>query len=377
MLIKYIFSKSTFATLIVTLYLILSFLFYVVERSNKPIISISLVLISFFSGFYTILQHKLSIHNNNKITLYIFFYLIIVTIGYLNKTFSIDSIYFLAAPAFAYFVSRSVINTRVLYLVLICIYSYLIKLSLSSSDGEELNLVFEMASRNVFSVIAITSTVLVYLISIKQNEIIYIWPAVITFLISVLSVGRSGIITSLFLLIGLIYIYINKRGLKFRLVMLFCILVPCIFIIILKYNEFIMIFDNIDTLSHLTKDGFESAERSEVLSSYLSNLNFLNFFTGVNYSNIFIFQHLEMNPHNSFIRFHYFTGIVSIIFFIYCFKASYYYFRSTKLVFIIFLTLLLRGWTDAIFFFSFYDFLIYLLIFQTNKFTKVNAQIHI
>jgi hypothetical protein len=377
MFIKYIFSKNTLANLIVTLYLILSFLFYVVERNNKPIISISLVLISFFSAFYTLFQHKLSIQNNNKIILYIFFYLLIVIVGYLNETFSLDSIYFLAAPAFAYFVSNNEFNTRLLYLVLICIYSYLIKLSLSSSDGEELNLVFESASRNVFSVIAITSTVLVYLITIKQNKLIYIWPAAITFLISVLSFGRSGIITSLILLLGLFFIYISKRGLKFRLVLLFFFLFPCIFFIGLKFNELCFFFDNFDKFEHLIVNGFESNERSEVLSSYFNNLNFLNFFTGVNYSNIFIFQHLEMNPHNSFIRFHHYAGFFSIIFFIYCLKALYSYFRSTKVVFFIFFALLLRGWTDAIFFFSFYDFLIYLLIFETNKFIKVNAQIHI
>lgn len=377
MFFKYIFSKNTFATLIVTLYLILSFLFYIVERSNKPIISISLVLISFFSGFYTILQHKLSIQNNNKITLYIFCYLLIVIIGYLNETFSIDSIYFLAAPAFAYFLSNNEVNIRILYLVLIYIYAYLIKTAFSYSDGEDLNFVFDTASRNVFSVIAITSTLLVYLISIKQNEIIYIWPAAITFLISVLSVGRSGIITSLFLLLGLFYIYISKRGLKFRLVLFFCILIPCIFIVVLKLNELSFFFDNLDQLKHLTEDGFESTERSEVISSYFNNLNLLNVFTGLNYSDIFILQHLEMNPHNSYIRFHHYVGFFSILIFFYCLRALYFYFRSTKLVFFIFLALLLRGWSDAIFFFSFYDFLIYLLIFQTNKFIRVNAQIHI
>jgi hypothetical protein len=201
-----------------------------------------------------------------------------VIVGYLNETFSLDSIYFLAAPAFAYFVSNNEFNTRLLYLVLICIYSYLIKLSLSSSDGEELNLVFESASRNVFSVIAITSTVLVYLITIKQNKLIYIWPAAITFLISVLSFGRSGIITSLILLLGLFFIYISKRGLKFRLVLLFFFLFPCIFFIGLKFNELCFFFDNFDKFEHLIVNGFESNERSEVLSSYFNNLNFLNFF---------------------------------------------------------------------------------------------------
>jgi hypothetical protein len=336
-----------------------------------------LVLISFFSAFYNLLNHKLSTQNKKIIILFIFFYLLIVVIGYLNNTFSIDSIYFLAAPAFAYFVANNEINTSVLYLVLICIFTYLIKSAYSYSDGEELNFVFESASRNVFSVIAITSTVLVYLISIKQNEIIYIWPSIITFLISVLSFGRSGIITSFFLLVGLFFIYISKRGLKFRLILLLCLLVSCIFFIGFNINELILFFDNFETLKHLTTDGFESSERSEVLSSYFDNLNFFNVFTGINYSDIFIFKHLEMNPHNSFIRFHHYAGFISIIIFFYCLKALYYYFRLAILVFCIFLALLLRGWSDAIFFFSFYDFLIYLLIFQTNKFIKVNAQIHI
>jgi hypothetical protein len=248
---------------------------------------------------------------------------------------------------------------------------------LSTGGGEEINDVFKMASRNVFSVIAITSTVLVYLISIKQNKIIYVWPALITFLISVLSVGRSGIITSLFLLLSLIYIYINNSGLKSRVSLFLFFLIPGLFFVIFNFNQIVLFLNTLEQLEHLVKDGFESAERSIVVYSYLNNLDYLTVFTGLNYADIFIFQHLEMNPHNSYISLHHYVGFVSIIIFIYILKSLYRYLRSTMIVFCIFLTLLVRAWSDTIFFFSFYDFFFYLLIFQSNIFIKHNVKIHI
>ena len=377
MRIKFIFSNHSFATLIVILYLILSFQFYLVERNIKVIISISLVLISFFSALYTILKYKLSVQNKNKALLIIFFYLIIITIGYFNKTISIDNIYILAAPAFAFFVAKNEFNIKALYVVLIFIYLYLIKYVLTSGGGEEINAVFEMASRNVFSVIAITSTALVYLISIKQNRIIHVWPAAITFLISVLSVGRSGIITSLFLLLSLIFIYVKNSGMKLRVTLLFYFFIPCLFFVIYNFNQIVFFLNTLEQLEHLVKDGFESAERSEVVFSYLYNLDYLTVFTGLNYADIFIFQHLEMNPHNSYISLHHYVGFFSIIIFIYILKSLFHYLRSTMIVFCIFLTLLLRAWSDSVFFFSFYDFFFYLLIFQSNFFIKHNVKIHI
>jgi len=376
MFMKNIFSRKTFVSLILACYMISSFYFYILERNFKPLITIFLVVLSFFSAFYTSLNTRDLFDKKDKVIMWVIIYCFIVLLGSLNNTFSIDSIYFLAAPCFAYFISKNEFNLKILYVTLIYIDVVLLKFVLFDS-GEELNFVFESASRNVFSVIAITNTALIYLVSIKEKKKIFMWPTIITLIISFLAMGRSGIITSLFLFIGVVYLYIKYKSLRYRLFFSLVFLTPIIFLVILNFSNLLLLINNFEAFQHLLQDGFESAERSQVLMSYIDNINFLNFFTGFDYSDVFIFEHLSMNPHNSYIRFHYYTGLLSIIILLKGFKVLYSYYKSSTLVFFIFSTLLLRGWSDSVFFFSFYDYLLFLLIFFSNIFTKKNAEIHL
>ena len=100
----------------------------------------------------------------------------------------------------------------------------------------------------------------------------------------------------------------------------------------------------------------------ELLVGYLANIDFYTLLIGFNYENLSIIQHLSMNPHNSFIRFHYLTGIFAIYIYYKLCRILIKYLISNRLLLVVLSVLLLRGWTDSLYFFSMYDFVIYYIL---------------
>ena len=113
--------------------------------------------------------------------------------------------------------------------------------------------------------------------------------------------------------------------------------------------------------------GLDYVERGVMLSNYLKNINLTNLFIGYNYNTDPYFIGWELNPHNSFIRLHYNFGFLAFIIVGIIFVSVFLALKKSFLVFILLLVLILRGFTDTIFFVSAFDYLFICIFFILNS----------
>ena len=127
----------------------------------------------------------------------------------IDNKLKFDILFLLAAPCFAYFLRDNIFNLRAITGVYIIIVLVLFQLTKNVS-GEELNSVLEDASRNIISVIVLINSVVLIILKNKQENRIIIWPSLISFIFSIIAIGRSGMICSFLLFIGVVFLYMRK-----------------------------------------------------------------------------------------------------------------------------------------------------------------------
>lgn len=365
--------QSFFNTFLLVIYVSLSVLFFVLDRGSKPYITVMIVLLSFASLLYgQIYKHVLFLNVRwAKVLMLAFFAGLCFQL--INGNFTLDLVYILAAPSFAYFVYKNKFDYNLIYgcYIVLCIYMFQLVLS---SSGEGLNSVFEDASRNTFSIIMLVSTVLLYIIAIKCDHKVNLWPALTTLVISTLAMGRSGIICSLLLFGGLGLECFKTMNTTKRLIWVLSLVMPLAFLSIVYVDTILAVIYNMDELEYLLNRGFESDERSGILEAYLERMNIVTIIIGYNYANIPIIEYFSLNPHNSYIRFHSYVGVVSIFFIGLFLKRMIPLYSRYRFLFLLSFVLLLRAWTDSVFFFSMYDFIIYLILFSSYSIFDKNVK---
>jgi len=203
-----------------------------------------------------------------------------------------------------------------------------------------------------------------YIEDYRRNGKIKLWPGLVSMLISLLMIGRGGIIASgllLFSVSSLKYYFENKIK-RLKLIVGSLLLVVALMIFFGSY--FIEFMGH--SLERFNKMGTVSTQRAFIFHEYMRLLtfDFKNFMFGFPLDD-YVFKLFDLNLHNSYLSLHYFLGGFGLIVIFLIFKCLFT--RGMLLYRCLLLVLLVRGVSDQIFFFSFNDVIIFYLIFLILK----------
>lgn len=224
----------------------------------------------------------------------------------------------------------------------------------------------EIISGNGISMMMLVSCISLYIVNISQKKEVDIYPAIFTFLICLWGAGRSGILASFFILIGIFYVK-YPLFFKFRyLIILLCGL----FIPLIHYFEDVVLF--LSGYSYFEGAALRYSVRSEsgpdsrleMWGNYFNNLDISRVIFGANvltdpWPDA---ELMAYNYHNSFIHLHLQTGLVGLVFILLIIFSFFELFRKNKILFILLVGFTLRAFTDAFIFFESWDFIFYYLI---------------
>lgn len=236
------------------------------------------------------------------------------------------------------------------------------------------------SSRNYNSVILILFACIYYTVYENNNKKIRLWPAILIFLLSVWSMGRGGILSTLVLVLGILFLrfrtWINKS--KYSKI-IYSLLGLFVFILVLallvKEGAVTSILDNtifkLGKFSYAEKNFGDSA-RSILWGEYFSKAldNILYTVMGAPLDQCAYVHSFENNTHNSFIQLHAYNGFISFaIIVILVIRAEIYFWtKSLNVHFLMLNVLLLRAMTDKFIFFQYgFPFLMYFLFYQDAK----------
>ena len=344
-------SKEGINTTLLLGYILLSVLNFYVPHVVKTILSLFFLLVPTIMGVKYLGQKKLA----SLVALLVFVFVMARTV---NLSFSLAGFYIIPNTIMAFFLLREKFNIRIIKWSYLLLCGFYISLGLR---GLELDTYFNDASRNLISVIILTFVATIYILEYKENTAFSFWPIIPAIVVCVMAVGRSGIICSLLLLFFYLLSKINSVK---RLLLLIAIVGGGI---TWYANDIVDIYDDAFAKTRFAAEGIESEDRNLLLNTYLSNMNVKTFMFGYDYTNNLLFNSLDNNAHNSFVRLHHFMGWSFFFFIIVFFQSGIRLCRGYFFLASVFFVLLVRGTVDNIFFFEKYDFILYAFCLIANK----------
>jgi hypothetical protein len=237
------------------------------------------------------------------------------------------------------------------------------------------NEIFKDISRNYISVIMLGQYALFAFSGYCNSKRLSVTATFLLFVVSLLSMGRSGIIVASLILIVHVLIsvnenkYANQKVHLHRRVVLTIVLCALVSIM---FSDVSNLHTNIETAINRIKNLDISANpRSEIILEYLNNIDTLwDFVLGINISEIPLFEQWGNNLHNSFLHLHADYGIGGVLLIIFCtMKQMLRLARNHEwYILIILFALFLRSFTDKVAFAGIYDpIYVYILFFSIKK----------
>lgn len=266
--------------------------------------------------------------------------------------------YFFLFPVIVSIYKEKHIGYKVQRFLLILYFSFIITQLLR---GVGFNDMLVNRSRNIVSFYFIIYTIFYYIEKYRYSFKLEVWPAFLCLIISLLAIGRSGILISALLLIGVFIYKIYQSGVLGRIKYLITSIIVSI-ISFLLFSTIITVF-LFNSLERFTEKGFDSDQRDYIKGTYFKKMfeSYENFIFSFPLDDR-VFSLFHYNLHNSFLSLHYFLGFFGVIIIIILIKALF--FTKGNYLYKFFLSLLLiRGSTDQVFFFNFNDILIFYLIY--------------
>jgi hypothetical protein len=233
--------------------------------------------------------------------------------------------------------------------------------------GTDFNEIFLRSSRNAVSWLFIVYAAIFYIVVDKLSLTVPVLPAIIAVFFSVVSYGRSGIISSFTLLFSILLLnfHRNWKNSKFYIVIAFFSILLT-FIIVNVPNTGNIVRDFGGYFTRLQVQGLsDEMGREYIWRSYFHRMNVTRFLFGVNPKLDPSAAQFRYNYHNSWIQLHVSLGIVSIVFMFLVIWSIVRLFNSNKLLFSLLITVTFRTFTDQLLFMSAYDFVVYYLTFYT------------
>ena len=331
---------------------LLYLLFLINTNLSKPqyILAYNVVLIFIFIKTYLI---------NLKIVLPFF---ILSLIAFFCSIFKNDDISIFIN--IAYFFSLSIIvllyrvyriNNSIHLFLMICYFLFII---FKLASGYDPNFILDNKSQNMVSFYFMLFVILFYIYDNRKGSLlISLLPSIFMVVLSLLMYGRSGIIVSIVLLLGVFYFYLRSSSI-FKKILIYLIGLLIAVYFTLSFSGFIE-----EGLSRFNREGTSLTGRAELWSTYFSLIenNFTFFFIGVPLDADYLFVRYDRNFHNSFLSLHSYLGVFSMAFLLYVLFCLFNQKNDLFLRFLL-LVLLVRGFSDQLFFLNFNDYIIFLIL---------------
>ncbi|MDP2541105.1 hypothetical protein [Tenacibaculum discolor] len=366
-------------SIILAFYMLLASVYYLFNDAARIVIFGFLLLLIFYIGV-RVKEKKffLKTHKNFFLVMScIFGYTLIIQL--INNTLTPFTIYYLTSPVLSYFIFSNRFNTRYIVIPFYIFCSYLLLYFLLHKNL--IGVLNGTVSENYVSVILIMNIVTLYIIKYRQKEVIPVLPALLAVMFSILAIGRAGILTTLLIFLLVLWLRFKSQTRLVKIAIIIAILTPIIVFTITNWYTITIIFENIEVFSKFSKGGVSSPSRGIIQRAYLSNINIITFFTGYNYEDNYWFQHYGLNPHNSYIRLHYFSGLAFFIIIPVIVLSLIKLIRKNIFFSGLFLSILLRSYTDSVLFLTLFDYVPALFIMtallasettKDNSFNKLN-----
>lgn len=346
-------------SIILALYMFLASIYYLSDESFRLVIFGLSLFIAFYMGVKR--EEGLFVLKIPKKVLAFFFsvFSIVVLIQVINGTFTPFVLYCFSSPLVAYFIYSNKFNTKILTIPLYIIASYVI---IYYALNKTVIGALKNVSENYLSVILIMNIITIYMVKFRQKETITILPAFIGFFLSIMAIGRSGIVTSGFLLVLVLWLKWRHFSVLKKAVSFLALITPILAIMFLKWGAILNILENMSVFEKFTNGGLDSPSRDIIKEAYLSNINSFTFFVGYNYADNYWFQHYGLNPHNSYIRLHYFSGILFFVIILLLLMSLLKLVKKNIFFAGMLAVILIRSWTDSVIFLTLFDYVLVLLV---------------
>lgn len=212
-----------------------------------------------------------------------------------------------------------------------------------SNDIEQ---ILTSGSVNYISVIALSGTALYYTFVPERNRKVNILPALVTCVLCILATGRSGVVCSIILLVGL-FLY-NYKFVRTNLFMNFSYIAILLFSIltIIEYADLLYAEDSPSTLFYRFGSDYTQDGRALILNEYFSNFGFFDFLFGKGNSSIR--EAVGLSVHISYLQWHISLGVFAIPLYIFVLFAYFKMFLINKLYWLIMTVIILRATTDHV-----------------------------
>ncbi len=290
-----------------------------------------------------------------------------------NSTATPFILYIITAPLFAFFIVTNRFNTRYITLQL---YFFILAFFVYYALFRSFENLFEGISANYVSVVLIMNISVLQLIQYRQNESYSLVIPFLSLILVVFAMGRAGILILTILFVNTLIHRWKGMGWKKRILIALLMIVPPVLLVIAKWDVFVEIFNTADVFTKFQKDGLVSYSRNIIINEYLDNINWKTAFFGYNFIDNYWFIHYGQNPHNSFIRLHYFAGILLVpLLFLIAIAAVRLVTKKNVFTALLLLAIMVRAWTDSIIFLSIYDFVWVSLVLTSFKFRPQNKKV--
>ncbi len=255
-----------------------------------------------------------------------------------------------------YKVKLNVIPIKIIYYIIASYFLYQLLIAGVSS----LDLFFE-SSGALLGALIVSLAVLITYIDYRDNKRMKVFPWFIAILLSALSMSRTALLCATVSFLGFLYFKINIINKKIVRYFLFVFVLSSLAAFVYIFWDYFMYME---IASKFQEQSMDLDGRDVIWSAYFDDFDIKTIMIGKSIDESNTLAGFD-NPHNSYIRFHSnwgFFSIMGILFIIYCLvrllvkKKFYYAFLS--------LILLALGFSNIVFFFGFYDYVLYALILE-------------
>ena len=356
--------NKIFFTILFSTYLALSLIGFIKPNNHITLFNTLLGLLAFVL-FSTRIQRK-------HVPIYLF-------AGFLAASFLVSSLFvwrtgwrlyfpicfLVSCPGIAMILLRGYVYSWGGYIVFYGLTAYFLMLMFTGVDGYS---ALKYSSWNGISTLMLVACVSLYIILSMENKPIDFMPALFTLAISIWGIGRSGIASSIVLLLGLLFVRLRSKP-RYIYYVIICLFIVYVFHEVFLFATDYPVFGN--AMDHYWARKMEAgpSERLTMWKNYFNNLDMSRVIFGVNVTEdpwpegeIF-----EYNYHNSFINLHLQTGMMGLMTLALILFTLFKYYRIHQVFLVLWLTLIVRSSTDLLIFFGPFDFIPLFFIFYFLK----------
>ena len=354
---------------LINLYIILSLTLELILFNLNFVNQFIIVLTGFLTIISMISNKKFSFSFHKVPIQYVLFFIllffIIINSIYVRNEIQFGALFNLLMGLFIgryLAISRNSFSIIILSPFLILLIFILYKLSINLNPNE----IF-IRSRNYVSFFLIVTVIPYYFMKIKNNESFSFIPAFFTLILSFYSLGRSGILSSFILFIG-VYLaskinYRLKKYIGFSIIIL----------IIISFSFYLINYTTVESIERITnpEDWGELGGRSSFIENYINNSNLFSFLFGMDtdrYEILYIGgSYIPGHVHSSILNFISVTGIASFLFLGYLILKFNFIAKNNFSLSLILLALLFRISTETGLLFGYFDYVIWMFVFYDSN----------